>query len=163
MINYSSYNDVWGNKPNISENLNNSKKEFKNINIKNENLENKNEESKNDDIDCCKIINQILKCDECLEKLANKLNLKKKEDNIDFFTVVEKFELNKFICNNRNIILIILILLFIFSCFYISREFSVKSSTAVKVTDDILRTVDNSKFIKNLNDFVIIPKNLIYP
>lgn len=70
MIQYSSLNDAWG--------IDNSRKEtFKNILLPQEPMRNTNE--KNQHVDECIMFNHIFTCEECLNKLKQKLNIPKVE------------------------------------------------------------------------------------
>ena len=106
MINYSSYNDVWGIKPEISENFNYNNFNNSNQNISNQNISNQNISSQNDlkKIETFKKeetvnlnennqktnqenFNELLNDDKFLKELKARLDIKdKKQSSIEKFT-----------------------------------------------------------------------------
>ena len=67
MINYSSYNDVWGISPDISNKNNEKVNDTDNIKYENFTASDSSENTK------CEYIEHILNCDKCIEKLRKEL------------------------------------------------------------------------------------------
>ena len=184
MINYSSYNDVWGISPDIS---NDSIKKVNDIdNIKKVNdIDNINYDNFTSSDSCentkCKHIEHILNCDVCIEKLKNKLNLHEnfnsenilketfahnKKNNLILFNNKIKNILLSFCDNNikKKFVLILLILLFLILSFYFVYGRGIDTGTGevedIEALAEAVGSIDvNMKYIKE--NFIMIPKNMI--
>ena len=145
MINYSSYNDVWGIKPEISENFNYNNFNNSNQNISNQNISNQNISSQNDlkKIETFKKeetvnlnennqktnqenFNELLNDDKFLKELKARLDIKdKKQSSIEKFTNgFDNFidNMTNYLCSNlrfRFLLSLFIFVLFLISCFYI--------------------------------------------
>ena len=174
MINYSSYNDVWGISPDI---LNKNSENNQNKKTLHENFNNNN----SCNITKCDSINHILKCEKCLKKLKKKLNIDEsftssKNVSKENFSInlIDKFGLFNdkvknmllMLCDNnikkKRLLLILLILLFIILSFLFVKGRGVESkSKDIEALAEAVGSIDvgSMKYLKE--NFIMIPKNMI--
>ena len=151
MINYSSYNDAWGIKPQTSNLLNDTSNDISNDISRETNIEEFNYQDKKvnkisinkklikkNNCRKCTNVNDILECDECLRKLKNRLNMIDDKpqttfietftNNIEGFNFFIRTKLTDLCKNKRRriIILIVLIIIFIVSTFIFIKGRGVK-------------------------------------
>lgn len=178
MINYSSYNDVWGITPNINKNTSNKVNETFDSNTENLKSENAKSENFKSNLQCensiCKNIDHILNCEKCLKKLKKKLLIREpyqktkenfliKDKIFNFNSNIKNFLL--MLCNNsdtkKKILLILFISLFLILSFYFVQGRGLEStSTDIEALAEAVSAVDlNMKYLKE--NFVMIPKNMI--
>ena len=184
MINYSSYNDVWGISPDISNDNIKKVNDIDNIEKVN-NTDNINYDNFTSSDSCenikCEHIEHILNCDKCIEKLKKKLNLNEnfnsknisketfvgeKKNNLILFNIKIKNILLSF-CDNdikKKFVLILLILLFIILSFYFVYGRGIDATSGevedIEALAEAVGSIDvNMKYIKE--NFIMIPKNMI--
>ena len=185
MIKYSSYNDVWGISPDISNKNNQNEKVNENfkINEKVNKIDNIKYDNFTSSDSCentrCDHIEHILNCDVCLEKLKKKLNIREnfnsKNVSKETFGTTVKNNLREFndkiknillmFCDNnfkKKLILILLILVFLILSFYFVQGRGVDSTVGnieALAEATALAGDFNMKYLKE--NFVMIPKNMI--
>ena len=188
MINYSSYNDVWGITPNISENKttnDNCNKRVEHFTSHQDNDTSSNDTSSNvtssNDISSCMSIEHIFKCKKCLKKLKKELLNEQfitepfyKSSIETFSTKIDRFNTSVknvllFFCDNKEkkfLLLFFLITLFIILSFYYVKDRGVKEGDVgldlkMEALAEATRDVNfaNLKYLKE--NFIIIPKNMI--
>lgn len=175
MINYSSYNDVWGISPDIP-NKNNDNKVSENLKVSEELKVSENFSSSDNCEDTrCQQIEHILNCDKCLKKLKQKLNIENFKETKETFGngVINKFGLfnNKvknillLFCDNdkkKRLMLLLLISLFIILSFLFVKGRGVESkSKDIEALAEAVGSIDigSMKYLKE--NFIMIPKNMI--
>tara|TARA_B100001121_G_scaffold169484_1_gene147977 strand:+ start:7463 stop:8047 length:585 start_codon:yes stop_codon:yes gene_type:complete len=184
MINYSSYNDVWGISPDISNDNIKKVNDIDNIEKVN-NTDNINYDNFTSSDSCenikCEHIEHILNCDKCIEKLKKKLNLHENfnSKNISKETFVGEKKNNLILFNNKiknillsfcdndikkKFVLILLILLFIILSFYFVYGRGIDATSGevedIEALAEAVGSIDvNMKYIKE--NFIMIPKNMI--
>jgi hypothetical protein len=178
MINYSSYNDVWGITLDTSQN---KLENYNNLNQENqENQENKVNNNKiitnyNSD---CDIMDHILNCPKCLKKLKKKLQMKENYQKNDNNKLQESFsnlitnKISSFntkiknilllFCDNKQkkyLVLILLIIIFIILSFEIIKGRGTETkATDIEALSEAVSS-SNMKFLKE--NFVMIPKSMM--
>ena len=185
MIKYSSYNDVWGISPDISNKNNQNEKVNENfkINEKVNKIDNIKYDNFTSSDSCentrCDHIEHILNCDVCLEKLKKKLNIREnfnsKNVSKETFGTTVKNNLREFndkiknillmFCDNnfkKKLMLTLLILVFLILSFYFVQGRGIDSTAGniEAVAEASAMAGDfNMKYLKE--NFVMIPKNMI--
>tara|TARA_Y100000590_G_C15656746_1_gene990937 strand:+ start:187 stop:762 length:576 start_codon:yes stop_codon:yes gene_type:complete len=185
MIKYSSYNDVWGISPDISNKNNQNEKVNENfkINEKVNKIDNIKYDNFTSSDSCentrCDHIEHILNCDVCLEKLKKKLNIREnfnsKNVSKETFGTTVKNNLREFndkiknillmFCDNnfkKKLMLTLLILVFLILSFYFVQGRGVDSTVGnieALAEATALAGDFNMKYLKE--NFVMIPKNMI--
>ena len=116
-MSYSSLNDAWGT-PDISTHFYNNNSESVSERV----IEKMTNSS---DCDCDQLILQILKCKNCHEKIINLFNLQNQNQNNYFNNLFDN--INKIIIQNKDIITLVCIILFIILVFNLINNSLIKS------------------------------------